>query len=155
MNLHKFQLFADYFQLYITDDNSKTDTSDIWNDKSLEFKLAVSKSTLAIGTFRNMDVLLEIEICTEEPNINLEEWDHASKGYLTIETGRCVVFGCTDYLPDAKRVDLPNGNYSAISLAKGLNTITEEWEDAEDLYKVYLWPSSVRDYKSLKQYENT
>ncbi len=42
--------------------------------------------------------------------------------------------------------------YSALSLAKGLDTITNEWEPAEDLYKVILWPSNKREFKQLKSY---
>lgn len=155
MSVHKFELFADYFQLYIADDGSEVDTSDIWNDESLKFKLAVAKNTLAVGTFRNVDVQFEIEILDAAPSINLSEWDHVSQGYLIITNSQCVVYGCTDYLPDAKRISLPSGEYSALSLAKGLNTITEEWEDAEDFYKVVLWPSTEHVYKSLKCYENT
>ena len=155
MSVHELELFADYFQLYLADDGSEIDTSDIWNDESLKLKLAVAKNTLAVGTFRNVDVKLEIEILDSAPSINLSEWDHVSQGYLTITNSKCVVYGCTDYLPDAKRISLPSGEYSAISLAKGLNTITEEWEDAEDFYKVVLWPSTEHEYKSLKCYENT
>jgi hypothetical protein len=100
-------------------------------------------------------VQLEIEILDGVPSINLSEWDHVSQGYLTITNSKCVVYGCTDYLPGAKRISLPSGEYSALLLAKGLNTITEEWEDAEDFYKVVLWPSTEHVYKSLKCYENT
>ena len=154
MTVQKFELFADYFQLYLADDGSEIDTSEIWNDESVRLKLAVAKNTLAVGTFRNVDVQLEIEILDNAPSIDISEWDHVSQGYLTITNGKCVVYGCTDYLPDAQRVSLPSGEYSALSLAKGLSTITEEWEDADDYYKVVLWPSTEKEYKSLKCYEN-
>jgi hypothetical protein len=155
MTIHKFELFADYFQLYLADDGSEVDTSEIWNEESLRLKLAVAKNTLAVGTFRNVDVQLEVEILDSAPSIDVAEWDQVSKGYLAITNGKCVVYGCTDYLPDAQRISLPSGEYSALSLAKGLSTITEEWEDAEDFYKVILWPSKENEYKLLKSYENT
>jgi hypothetical protein len=155
MTIHKFELFADYFQLYLADDGSEVDTTEIWNEESLRLKLAVAKNTLAVGTFRNVDVQLEVEILDSAPSIDVAEWDHVSKGYLAITNGKCVVYGCTDYLPDAQRISLPSGEYSALSLAKGLSTITEEWEDAEDFYKVILWPSKENEYKLLKSYENT
>lgn len=155
MTIHQFSLFADYFQLYLMDETADDDTAEIWTDEALEAKLAVSKNTLAIGTFRNVDVSLEIEVLEREPEITLEEWDHASLGHLHIVSGKCAVFGCTDYLPDAKRIDIPKGHYAALSLAKGLDSITAHWEDADDAYKVILWPSESKALKVLKRYENT
>jgi hypothetical protein len=152
MNKFSLNLFADYFQLYLMDVESQDDTSDIWTDQALDFKLAIMRNTVAVGTFRNVDVTVEIELHDEEPSLDLEEWDHAALGYIEIKSGKCAVFGCTDYLPDAKKIDMVPGIYSVLSLAKGLDTITEEWEDAGDLYRVVLWPSMAREYKVLKNY---
>lgn len=120
------------------DVKSNDDTSEIWSKEALENKLGILKNTLAIGTFRNVDVNVEIESCESEPTVNLEEWDQVTIGYFEIFSGECAVFGCTDYLPDAKTITLNPGNYAALSLAKGLNAIVTEWEAAEDLYKVML-----------------
>lgn len=137
------------------DDSANDDTSEIWSDSALEAKLAVSSNTLAVGTFRNVDVNVEVEVLEKEPSIDLEGWDHASIGYIDLPTGRCAVFGCTDYLSDAKRIELPKSSYAALSLAKGLDSIETEREEADDFYKVILWPSKVRELKILKRYENT
>ncbi|MFB2641816.1 hypothetical protein ACE02D_05930 [Shewanella bicestrii] len=58
-------------------------------------------------------------------------------------------------LPDAAKIEINPGKYAVLSLAKGLGSITEEWEDADDLYKVILWPSSAEEYRALKSYKNT
>ena len=155
MKNHRFELFADYFQIYLMDIDSDDDTSEIWTEEALNLKLGILPNTLAVGTFRNVDVIIEIEICESEPELNLEEWDHASKGYFTSKSGQCSVFGCTDYLPDAAKIEISPGKYAALSLAKGLDSITEEWEDADDLYKVILWQSPNEEHKALKNYENT
>jgi hypothetical protein len=155
MKNYKFELFADYFQVYLMDTEADDDTSEVWTDEALDLKLGVLPNTLAVGTFRNVDVPVEVEIYDSEPDVDLEEWDHASKGYVTIKSGCCAVFGCTDYLPDAAKIEIKPGAYAAISLAKGLDSITEEWEDADDAYKVILWPSSIKEYKALKSHENT
>jgi len=126
MTVHQFRLFADYFQLYLMDEAAEDDTSEIWTDEALDAKLAVSENTLTIGTFRNVDVDFEVEVLEEEPELNLEKWDHASIGYVDFPSGKCAVFGCTDYLPDAKRIELPNGQYAALSLARGLDSIEVE-----------------------------
>ncbi|PKM17294.1 MAG: hypothetical protein CVV11_20610 [Gammaproteobacteria bacterium HGW-Gammaproteobacteria-15] len=155
MKSYKFELFADYFQVYLMDAEAVDDTSNIWTKEALNIKLGIMPNTLAIGTFRNVDVPLEVEVYEVEPEINLEEWDHAALGYFAIKSGHCTVFGCTDYLPDAAKIEIAPGKYSVLSLAKGLGSIIEEWEDADDLYKVILWPSTSTEYRVLKNYENT
>ncbi|WP_416397407.1 hypothetical protein [Allohahella sp. A8] len=94
------------------DETAENDTSEIWSHQALDAKLAVLENTLAVGTFRNVDVEFEVEILQDEPTINLDEWDHASLGYVSFPSGKCAVFGCTDYLPDARRVELPSGESS-------------------------------------------
>jgi hypothetical protein len=155
MSIHQFDIFADYFQLYLMDDRADDDTSEIWTDEALDLKLAVAKNTVAVGTYRNIDVKFELEVLESEPQVDLNEWDHVSLGFVSFPSGRCAVYGCTDYLPDAKRIEFPKGNYALLSLAKGLDSITVEWEPADDLYKVILWPSDSKYCKSLKRYEIT
>lgn len=155
MQEFKFELFADYFQFYLMDTENSDDTSEIWREKANELKLGILPNTLAVGTLRNVVVPVEIHIHDEEPEINLENWDHASIGHFAINSGKCSVLGCTDYLPDAEVISLKSGNYSALSLAQGLGSIIEEWEEAEDLYRIVIWPSDSKEYKLLKKYENT
>ncbi|MGI2219568.1 hypothetical protein ACRN94_21700 [Shewanella baltica] len=155
MTIHQFDIFADYFQLYLMDDEADDNTSEIWTDEALDIKLAIAKNTVAVGTYRNIDVKFELEVLESEPKVDLNEWDHASLGFVSFPSGKCAVYGCTDYLPDATRIELPKGNYALLSLAKGLDSITVEWEPADDLYKVILWPSDSKDCKSLKRLEIT
>ncbi|MCS6129389.1 hypothetical protein G3485_20260 [Shewanella baltica] len=155
MTIHQFDIFADYFQLYLMDDEADDNTSEIWTDEALDIKLAIAKNTVAVGTYRNIDVKFELEVLESEPKVDLNEWDHASLGFVSFPSGKCAVYGCTDYLPDATRIELPKGNYALLSLAKGLDSITVEWEPADDLYKVILWPSDSKDCKPLKLLEIT
>ncbi|GAA6168417.1 hypothetical protein [Sessilibacter corallicola] len=136
------------------DVESDNNTSEIWTEKALELKLGVLPNSLAVGTFRNVEVPIEVSLYENEPEVNFSEWDHASKGYFTIKSGSCAVFGCTDYLHDAAKIEIPKGDYAVLSLAKGLGSITEEWEDADDAYRVVLWPSSTKEYKVIKRYES-
>ncbi len=155
MKKYKFELFADYFQVYLMDVGSDDDTSGIWTEDGLNIKLGLMPNTIAIGTFRNVDVPLEVEVQESRPDLNLDEWEHASIGYFTIKSGQCAVFGCNDYLPDANKIEVSPGNYSVLSLAKGLDSVTDESEEADDLYKVILWPSTNNEHKALKNYKNT
>ena len=47
------------------------DTSEIWTEQALDFKPGVLPNTLAVGTFRNVDVSFEVEIHETEPEIDL------------------------------------------------------------------------------------
>ena len=124
MKSHKFEPFADYYQVYVMDDWANDDSSEIWTDTALDLKLALAENTVAVGTYRNVDVNFEVEIHEIEPAGSLNDWDHASKGYFKVKSGKCAVFGCADRWADAARIELPNGNYSVLSLAKGLDSIT-------------------------------
>ena len=95
------------------------------------------------------------ELLEQEPAIYIEDWDQASLGYLNLPFGKCAFLGCADDVPDARRIELPKGQYAALSLAKGLESIEKEWEDADDFYKVILWPSNAKEHKVLKRYDIT
>ncbi len=155
MKSYKFELFADYFQLYLMDVEASDDPSGIWTEEALNLMLGQLPNTLAVGTFRNVEVPFEVEVYETKPDVNLDEWDHASKGYFTVKSGVCSVFGCTDYLPETAQIHIKPGDYEVLSLARGGATITEEWGGADDLYKLLIWPSSSKEYIAIKRYENT
>ena len=72
MKNYKFELFADYFQVYLMDVEANDDTSEVWTEGALNLKLGILPNTLAVGTFRNVDVPVEVEIFESEPEVNLE-----------------------------------------------------------------------------------
>ncbi|WP_249554095.1 MULTISPECIES: hypothetical protein [Shewanella] len=155
MQLNKFSIFADYFQFYLMDDAEIDDTSEIWTDKALDIKLGMTPHALAVGTMRNVDVDVIVEVVDAEPEINLDEWDYISKGYISLPSGRCIVMGCTDAIEDATRLEVKLGNYAALAMAKGINSIVAEWEPANDLYRVVIWASDSKEYFAVKEYQNT
>lgn len=79
MKNHKFELFADYFQVYLMDIEADDDTSEAWTEEALNLKLGILPNTLAVGTFRNVDVPFEVEICESEPEVNLKEYQGGSQ----------------------------------------------------------------------------
>ena len=143
--VHKLRLFADYFQFVLMDEKSEDDFSTIWTDEALKRMLAVGDRAVCPGTLRNVDVDVEVEILSERPEIDYSEWDNVAEASIRIPSGKLVVMGCTDYLPDAKRIEVEPGDYQLLSLAGGIDSIKNEWEPANDLYKVILWPGSLRE----------
>lgn len=151
---YKLQLFADYFQLVIMDEKSEEDFSSIWTDEAANRMLAVGDKAVCPGTLRNVDVDIEIDICSERPKINYSEWDNIAEASISIPSGTLVVMGCTDYLPEAMRIEMEPGDYQLLSLIGGIDSIRNEWEPANDLYKVILWPGSSREPQLIKSWKN-
>ncbi|MYN18412.1 hypothetical protein GTP81_16805 [Rugamonas sp. FT107W] len=58
--LHRFTIFADYFQFIIQDENSKDDFGTLWNDDAVASMVAVGETSLSLGTLRNVDVAVAV-----------------------------------------------------------------------------------------------
>lgn len=58
--------------------------------------LAVAPGVIGVGTVRNMDVPVELEVLYSQPDDNLEEWDHVTEASLDVPSGRIIIAGCTD-----------------------------------------------------------
>ena len=142
MTRHQFELFADYFQFYIQDDDQELGSlADAWTTDAVDRLLAVAAGTVGIGTVRNMDVPVTIEVHDTEPDLALEAWDHMVECDLEVKSGRVVVAGCTDYFPEAARIPLTPGLYRVRASYGGLDTLSEDGLDGSDSYRVQLWPS--------------
>jgi hypothetical protein len=150
---HRFTIFADYFQFVVMDQDCRADFSAIWTGAALERMLAVDECALCPGTLRNIEVEVELVILKEPPLVKVETYDHVAEGSLAVPSGIVVVMGCTGYLPDAPRVSVAPGTYQALFLVSGADTITNEWEPAQDKYSVYLWPGGMREPKLVKHWK--
>ena len=101
MKSFELVLFADYFQFYIQDEAAKGDLSQAWNEEATDRLLALAPGTVGIGTVRNMDVPVTVDILTHAPEDDFSAWDHVVEAGLDVASGRIVIAGCTDYVPDA------------------------------------------------------
>src|SRR5262245_14606727 len=65
MQQHHFHLFADYHQFYVQDDDpSFGDLSKAWTEEAVARLMAVAPHVVSVGTARNTDVLVTVEITT-------------------------------------------------------------------------------------------
>src|SRR5689334_24220258 len=104
---YEFQLFADYFQIYLEDESR--DRSDIRWLAPQQFEQGVSDlfivntHQIVLMTARNMTVPLIIEVdeaLNEAYHEKLfEAADHVVECSIELASGRLVVMGCTDYYP--------------------------------------------------------
>lgn len=139
MQKFEFELFADYYQFYIQDDNEALgDLSDSWTKEATENLIAISDGVIGIGTARNMDVPVTVEI-TDKPKFLLEsDYDKINVATIQCNSGKLVVAGCTDYFPDASRIEVVPGKYEAQIGYKCLNEISDDGLDGKDSYHVFL-----------------
>jgi hypothetical protein len=147
----ELSLFADYFQFYIQDEAATGDLSESWNEEATARLLAEAPGVIGIGTARNMDVPVAVEIHDQEPDDDSSAWDHVVEAQLNLASGRIVVAGCTDYFPDAKRVEVPVGSYRARVSYGALKTLSEDGLSGEDHYRVQLWLAPPMPVRVLKQ----
>jgi hypothetical protein len=149
--VHRFTIFADYFQFIVQDEDSKDDFGALWNDAAVAMMVAAGETALSLGTLRNVEVPVELHVVEAPPELQLENFDHAVEGAFISPTGKIAVMGCTDFFPDASRLEIQPGTYCFIYLISGVRTIQTEWDPADDLYSLYIWPAERRELRLLKQ----
>jgi hypothetical protein len=150
----EFKLFADYFQFYLQDESADGDLSDSWTREAVERLLAIAPGTIGVGTVRNMSVPVVVEIAETTPDDDVSEWDQVNECSLEAPSGRVVIAGCTDYFPDATRIELPPGSYRARIYYGKLNALSADRLDGDDHYRINLWSAALRPVKVINKGSN-
>ena len=153
MSVNRFELFAEYFQFLLMDERCEDDFASIWTPEALELMLAVGERSISVGTLRNVTVPVEVYVLDSKPALDLSGYDHAAEASFSIPSGRFAVLGCTDYLPDAARIEVSAGHYQVLFVASGTDSIQTEWDPADDVYAVYLWPGAPIAPRLLKHWK--
>jgi len=147
---HEFQIFADYHQFYLEDENSPHNTGDIWSQEAFERMLGTEIGLIAIGTARRETVPVSVEFHDGEPVLELEKYSRVNECSLEVKSEKLIISGCTDYLPDAERIEVEPSNYRIRILYGNLESVVEEWS-GEDFYILQLWKDSeTRGVSTLK-----
>jgi hypothetical protein len=137
----QYQIFADYHQFYLQDDDrSFGDLSEAWTQEATDRLLAVAPHVIGVGTVRNMSVPVLVAVHDSPPQMDAGKWDHMVKASLRIDTGRMVIAGCTDYFPDAARIEVRPGVYEAIICYENLASLSADGLEGNDHYHVHLYP---------------
>lgn len=145
-----YQIFADYHQFYLEDETSPHDTGSIWTKETFEQMIAVSEKLIAVGTGRNNSVPVTVEIHDSEPILELEKYSRINECSLEAASNKLILAGCTDYLPDAERIEIEPSIYRVRVLYGNLETI-DEYGEGDDFYVLQLWKDSqMREIQTLK-----
>jgi hypothetical protein len=149
--MYQFMLLADYFQFYVQDESVEGDLAESWNEEAVARLLAVAPGTVGIGTVRNMEVSVSLEILTAEPPLELDPWDHIVDCSLVVASQHLVVAGCTDYFPDTARIPVHPATYRLRAFYAALGSLSEDGLSGDDRYHLQLWPAPAIDPVVVKQ----
>ena len=140
-------VFADYFQFYLQDKFVDGDLYESWGDAAIANLIATGSGTVGIMTARNMDVPVKIIVFDSEPEIDDEknQVDQINECDLALNSGKLVVLGCTDYVPDAYCFSLDNGIYRVRIYYMNLDKLSKDGLDGEDSYLIHLWKVSRKE----------
>ena len=155
MPSYHYSLFADYFQFYLQDEEAEGNLSESWTEQTVEDRLALAPGTIGVYTSRNMNVPVEVEVCEFEPVDNPDEWDHITECGIEIPSGRIVVAGCTDYFPEAARINVKPGTYRARIYYGELDSLSEDGLYGDDRYRVVLWPGEDLSVRVIKRHASS
>ncbi len=151
MNRYELMLFADYHQFYIQDENVDGNLSDAWTDEAVERLLAVAPGTVGIGTLRNVDVPVTIDVLEREPELDADKFDQIVECSIVVQSGAIVLAGCTDYFPNATRIKVPSGPYRVRASFEDLESVSREGLEGNDKYHLQLWAAPMGQVEILKQ----
>lgn len=132
-------VFADYRQFYLQDERADGGLEEAWTEAATERHLAVAPGAVGVGTFRNVHVPVTVEILDAAPAADFTSSDLVTEATLDVPSGRIVVAGCTDYFPEARRIDVPPGRYRVRVHSSGMASVSDDGLSGEDLYRVELW----------------
>lgn len=151
MRRFDYELFADYFQFYLQDESVQGNLGDSWSQEAVDRLLAVAPGTVGVGTVRNMDVPVTVEVFQSEPESDFDAWDHVTECSLDTSTGRIVIAGCTDYFPESARIEVTPAIYRVRVSYGALSSLSPDGFDGNDKYRVQLWPAPAISPRVLKQ----
>lgn len=120
------------------------------SDADVENRIKAAPNIVVIQPERNMTVPVDFEIVAFEPEPEFEPWDHIAEASLRLPSGQLEIHECTGGPID--RFSLQSGTYRVRCYYGGLNEVSEKWREANDHYKLVLWPAPYAPVSVLKQF---
>jgi hypothetical protein len=151
---YSLTLFADYYQLYLQDEEEVSDQPDDWGKQLVTNMIAVAPGIIGIGTARNMTVPVHVDLLDRHPDDDFDSWDHVTEASLDVPSGQMVIAGCSDYFPDAPRISVTPGSYRVRIYSRGLGSISENGLEGDDQYHMVIWSEEHSSPKFLKKWSS-
>jgi hypothetical protein len=137
VQLHDLTLFADYYQFYLQDESADGNLSEAWSPEAVTRYLATGPGVVGVRTTSAAVVPVSIELWDTSPIEDFLAFWRVSECSLGIEGRSLVVAGCTEHLPDARRIAVLPGTYRVRVSFAG----SEAEAPTQERYRVQLWPA--------------
>ena len=148
---YKLQVFADYHQFYLLDEQTNFVPPDDWEEQLVTRLLAVAPGIIGVGTVRNMSVPISIVVVEKRPENDGSAWNHIVEASLEVGSGEIVIMGSSDTQEEARHLQLDAGAYRVRVHYRGLASVSESGLVGDDYYHILLWPEVVSDPVILKR----
>ncbi len=159
--VHHLTVFADNFQFQIQDQiEDEVEYPEDWNDNLLTQLFVAGERLIGIGTVRDLDVDLTIEIyhdpmSEEEMDkvINLDAYDHVVQCNIELESGKLMVTSSTTAYEDAAKFDLAPGQYGVRIFWSNLDSSDDLGFEGDDEYFIQLFPETELEECVMKKWK--
>lgn len=136
MTVIEADIFSDYYQVHLCDPEAPLPDG-AWGPVALARKLDAGPGFILIGTARNVDAPVRLELRDGPPPDDATA-DLITEVGLVVTSGRIALLGPSDYLPEADHLDVPPGSYRVRIHYRGLGTV--DGDDGDDRYDIAMWP---------------
>ena len=98
-----------------------------------------------------MTVPVRVSLHSQEPAFDLSNYDQAVRASVTLPTGQLQVHECTG--GEVLKWKVTPGTYCALVLFAGLDTLSSDGLEGQDVYHVALWPGEPVPLQVVKQWQ--
>jgi hypothetical protein len=155
--VHELIVFADNFQIQIQDLKEESDFPESWNDALLTQLYVVGDSVLGLGTVRDLDVELTIEVNSDRmddkeiyTDPDCSDYDHVVQCNIEVPSGELLISGCTESFDEASKITVPPGSYGLRIFWSNLDSTDDLGFEGDDHYKIEMWPNTYFEERIIK-----
>jgi hypothetical protein len=155
--VHELIVFADNFQIHLQNQSPETEYPENWNDSLLTRLFACGPRVVGVGTVRDVDCELTLEIYAAKMDKKLQEtdpemtdYDHAAQCNIEIPSGKLLISGCATAYEDMTIIELPPGQYGVRIFWSNLDKTDDLGFEGDDHYLIQLWTDTQFDELILK-----
>lgn len=151
MKKHTFELFADYSQFLLSDENSPENFETFWTESTHRDKLAIGDNVIGVRTIQATEVVVDVEVHDSplERFDDAESWYQVAECSLDIPSGKLVVMGVTDFFPEAARILVDPGTYR-VRIHYGNRSYPDASHEGE-YYLAILWRGTTEPVSFIKR----
>jgi hypothetical protein len=152
MNKYSLHFSTEYYQFYLLDEatKSQTDDADFWNSEAEKLRLAVLDGLLGVTIATYGQVNGELIVLQETPPVQSNA-DHVVEASLELGSGRLLIKNCTSYTTQLE-LDLDKGAYRIRISSQKLGTVTGD--DGDDFYSIEIWKEIFSQPALLKAWQD-